>query len=143
MLRFWSLGIRRQCWFLQAWCLYAYWHTKIAFSQFETWNAELFLQQEQGEAAHVPKQLIETIEMAGRHHIKKMNCLRRCLVTKSLLQQYGVTPKLHFGVRFVGKNFEAHCWLTANGVLLNDSADNVNTYSELKRWQAINILSKS
>ncbi|MFC3093318.1 lasso peptide biosynthesis B2 protein [Alteromonas sediminis] len=60
------------------------------------------------------------------------NCMRRTLALKTLLNQQGIAPTLHIGVKFDdNKQLAAHAWLSLVGECLNDTADNVAQYSEI------------
>lgn len=50
----------------------------------------------------------------------------------SLLNDLQIYPGLHFGVRVTAGKTEAHCWLTHDGIIINDSHDVVSTYTELR-----------
>jgi len=76
--------------------------------------------------------LIKLNEIAGRNHYKHMNCLRRCLCQKELLNDVNITTKLHLGVKFVEGKLAAHSWLSSNHIIINDSDEVISTYQELK-----------
>ena len=76
--------------------------------------------------------IIKLSEIAGRFHIRKMNCLRRCISQEKMLKKRGFKPCMHIGVRFENQQLKAHAWLTLQGIVINDSADVSTRYSELK-----------
>lgn len=78
------------------------------------------------------KALIKLSEIAGRFHIRKMNCLRRCISQEKMLEKRGFQPCMHIGVRFENEQLKAHAWLTLQGIVINDSEDVATRYSELK-----------
>lgn len=131
MLRaFLALTGEQKKWFVQAWFKFLFWDWRIRHQPYAKWQDRVFVANKQTRSA-LPNGFIGVIEKAGRHHIRHMNCLRRCMVTMEMMQQYGVVPQLHFGVRRVGKKTQAHCWLTLNGELLNDGHEVIDTYTEL------------
>ncbi len=123
---------RWQHWTLlaQAWFLHALFDLRIRFGRYDRWKS-LCSPSVKSVAAPIPAtKVIQFAEQAARHHCFPVNCLRRCLVQLHLLAKQGHAGRLHIGVR-KSKGFEAHCWLTLDGQLINDSDENVATYSEL------------
>jgi hypothetical protein len=53
-------------------------------------------------------------------------CLFDSLALLDFLVQHGLSPRWIFGVR--SEPFEAHCWLQAHDVVLNDSIERVSSY---------------
>ncbi|GGF67835.1 lasso peptide biosynthesis B2 protein [Alteromonas lipolytica] len=121
-------------WFWRCWWLFAKWHLKIRFQPYQKWKEDIFggdnKESERSLTLSIAR-AIQLSEMAARNHIFKINCLRRCLVQQQLLSQYGFKLQLHFGVAKEHNKLKAHCWLTHNGALINDSEDVVSTYTEL------------
>ena len=78
------------------------------------------------------KQIIQLSEVAGRFHIRKMNCLRRCLSQQKLLAKRGLNASMHIGVFIEKGQVKAHAWLTFQGNIINDNEDVLSRYSELK-----------
>lgn len=76
--------------------------------------------------------IIKLSEIAGRFHIRKMNCLRRCISQEKMLEKRGFKPCMHIGVRFENEQLKAHAWLTLQGIVINDNEDVATRYSELK-----------
>lgn len=78
------------------------------------------------------------IQVIVRHHYKHMNCLRRCLALKEMIERRHGNCRLHIGVRFdeTGK-VAAHSWLSANGQLLNDSQQEITKYKEITSDNAL------
>jgi hypothetical protein len=79
------------------------------------------------------RQLIKLSESVGRHHFIKTNCLRRSMVQKSLLERMGIRCKLIIGVKKSHQSFAAHCWLTYQNQIINDSVDNIDEYIALEK----------
>ncbi len=77
------------------------------------------------------RQIIELSEKVGRNHYKKMNCLRRSLTQKLLLEKRGVSSELKLGVRLENSNLAAHAWLVCGEICLNDTAENIKSYQVL------------
>jgi hypothetical protein len=78
-------------------------------------------------------QLIKLSEGVGRHHFVKVNCLRRCLVQKTLLARTGISSHLIIGVKKHQQVFAAHCWLTYQNHIINDSQDTTGEYIALEK----------
>ncbi len=77
--------------------------------------------------------LINSAEIAARHHVFPMNCLRRTIAQKLMLARRDMTACVHIGVKKEGAGFEAHSWLSYCGKILNDSPDVIDRYVELER----------
>jgi hypothetical protein len=54
--------------------------------------------------------IARSVEIAGRHHLYPMTCLRRALALQWMLARRGIETKLCFGVRRA-EGLEAHAWL--------------------------------
>lgn len=80
---------------------------------------------------HDVADLVRISEIAARNHLIVVNCLRRCLSQQELLARRGFFSRLHVGVRRTHQSIEAHCWLSWQGKIINDSLDNVALYQEL------------
>lgn len=88
-------------------------------------------------AAPRARRVIRITERVARHHLRPMNCLRRTLVEKRLLERRRVGCRLHIGVQASEQSIQAHAWLTdAAGTVLNDAPDVVARYRELtpEQW---------
>lgn len=138
------------CILLEAWFVFLKWDLLISFSQYERWRSELSGLHKvndstaRAEASPLPfeqvKQVIKLSEVAGRFHIRKMNCLRRCISQEKMLEKRGFKTRMHIGVRFEEEKLKAHAWLTLQGKVINDSADVSTRYSELKGISEQDIL---
>jgi hypothetical protein len=60
---------------------------------------------------------------AERNHPGTVTCLQRSLALQSVLHRRGMPSTLVFGVRNGKEGPEAHAWIEANGVVLNDTPD--------------------
>lgn len=58
-------------------------------------------------------------------------CLRRSVTLLRELGRLGLAAKLHVGVRTVAGQVEAHAWVQAGDVVLNDDPELIATYVEL------------
>ncbi|MCB1841971.1 MAG: lasso peptide biosynthesis B2 protein [Halioglobus sp.] len=81
------------------------------------------------------ERIIRLTETAARHHLRPMNCLRRTLVQRKLLQRRGVEGEVQIGVRKAGAALEAHAWLCWQGRVLNDAEDVGERYARLDVYQ--------
>lgn len=79
------------------------------------------------------RQLIKLSESVGKHHFIKVNCLRRAMVQKSLLERLGVSSHLVIGVKKDQNDFAAHCWLTYQNQIINDSKETTSEYIALEK----------
>ncbi len=89
------------------------------------------------------RRLIRLAEIAARHHLRPMNCLRRTLAEKCLLERRGIASRVHIGVNSRrGDGLAAHAWLSdTRGAVLNDSADVTRRYRELvpDNWEGAGV----
>jgi hypothetical protein len=85
--------------------------------------------------------IIRLSEIVGRHHLRHMNCLRRCLCQQQLLAQQHYDCQLHIGVKITDNNLQAHSWLSYQGALINDSEELIKQYTELEKTTNSKILS--
>lgn len=84
--------------------------------------------------------IIRLSERVGRHHLRHMNCLRRCLCQQQLLAKKHYNCQLHIGVKITENKVQAHSWLSYQGALINDSEETVSQYTELEKSANSNIL---
>ena len=65
-----------------------------------------------------------------------VSCLPRSLTLWWMLRRRGIPTELHLGVRNESGNIEAHAWLEADGVVLNDTPDVRDRYAAFDpiRW---------
>lgn len=128
---------------IEAWFVFLKWDLLISFTQYENWRSEIGDMSDSAKTANVitemdvtpleqVKLIIKLSEIAGRFHIRKMNCLRRCLAQKNMLAKRGFTAYMHIGVSIKNNELKAHAWLTLHGKVINDSEDVLSRYSELK-----------
>jgi len=125
---------------LEAWFIFFKWDLLISFTQYKNWRSEIgdlsgFNDSTKGVTTPLPEQvklIIKLSEIAGRFHIRKMNCLRRCLSQQKMLAKRGFNACMHIGVSLEGDKLKAHAWLTLQGTVINDSEDVLSRYSELK-----------
>jgi len=61
------------------------------------------------------------IDIASRRSPFAANCLERSLVLWFLLRRKGADCQLRLGARKKHGNFEAHAWVEAGGLVVNDS----------------------
>ena len=123
----------------RAWCLFAYVDWVIGRRDYARWPQWMKIkagdERREGEghrnAGGRTARIIRLSEIAGRHHLKTMNCLRRCLVQRRLLRKLiGVRAELVLGVKTEG-GFGAHSWLRAGGAIINDSPEVTSCYRSL------------
>ena len=58
-------------------------------------------------------------------------CLRRTLTLIRELKRLGLEATIHIGVRRVGGRVEAHAWVQARDLVVNDDSAVIQTYEEL------------
>lgn len=71
------------------------------------------------------------VDVAARHHLLAMTCLRRALVLEALLAGFGFEPVLRLGVRRQGGAFEAHAWVELGGAPVSSGGDPAESYAVL------------
>lgn len=83
--------------------------------------------------------IIRLSEIAARHHIRPMNCLRRTFAQQRLLRHHHLQSDIHIGVRRAENGLEAHAWLSTQGQVINDAPDVSQGYAELEanQWAKI------
>ena len=130
-----SLPAAERRWFWLCWRQFAKWHLIIQYLPYNKWKKVIFKKQDSQSECSLSFSLFRAVqlsEMAARHHIFPINCLRRCLVQQQLLARYGYSLDLHFGVKKQHDILKAHCWLTYENKLVNDGEEVVSSYTELK-----------
>ena len=60
-------------------------------------------------------QIYRLVQIAARHHIYPMSCLRRALVLRRLLSDHGIVTELRFGVQKSADGLLAHAWVEYEG----------------------------
>lgn len=137
---------------LEAWFIFLKWDLIISFTQYDNWRSEISkLTSENHPVKEIEltsfeqtkriKQIIQLSEVAGRFHLRKMNCLRRCLSQQKMLSKRGFNACMHIGVDIEEGKLKAHAWLTFQGKIINDSPEVLIQYSELKMANEHAILS--
>jgi hypothetical protein len=117
------------------WCSFMYWHLLISYIPYKWWKSKINSRPSTSsdKAMFEIQQLVKLAESVGRHHLVKVNCLRRCMVQKTLLNRMGINTHLILGVKKQQKIFAAHCWLTHNNKIINDSESITNEYVVLQK----------
>ena len=117
------------------WCSFIYWHLVIGYLPFRLWKRHVI--ETSNQLTDMPlaevRQLIKLSESVGRHHFVKVNCLRRSIVQKSLLERMGISSHLVIGVKKTQQVFAAHCWLTYQNHIINDSQQSTSEYIALEK----------
>jgi len=125
---------------LEAWFVFLKWDLLISFTQYENWRSGITnltelndpVKKSDSPTSEQIKRIIQLSEIAGRFHIRKMNCLRRCLVQQKMLAKRGINASMQIGVNIEKDKVKAHAWLTFQGNIINDNEDVLSRYSELK-----------
>jgi hypothetical protein len=95
------------------------------------------------------------IDVIVRHYPKELNCMRRSLALKSIIERRSGKCKLHIGVKLeltepstvssenaqTKKNenkpktptMAAHAWITVNTFIVNDTPEKIAEYQEITR----------
>lgn len=119
----------------EAWLLFIVWDRRLRTKAYNTWResiSNLGSNNKSSVSLNRVLAIVKAAEIAGRNHIVKVNCLRRCLTQKQMLMKRNIPVSIHFGVRLSAGKVDAHCWLIWNGVIINDAPEVVESYSELK-----------
>jgi hypothetical protein len=143
---------------LHIWWLFLKWDLLVSFFHYKYWRLTFaqkplkqqpFKQQPSEQAKPDNKHseslphilgIIRLSERVGRHHLRHMNCLRRCLCQQQLLAKKHYNCQLHIGVKITENKVQAHSWLSYQGALINDSEETVSQYTELEKSANSNIL---
>jgi hypothetical protein len=143
---------------LHIWWLFLKWDLLVSFFHYKYWRLTFaqkplkqqpFKQQPSEQAKPDNKHseslphilgIIRLSERVGRHHLRHMNCLRRCLCQQQLLATKHYICQLHIGVKITENKVQAHSWLSYQGALINDSEETVSQYTELEKSANSNIL---
>ena len=72
------------------------------------------------------------VDLAARHHLYPMTCLRRSLTLQWLLSRAGLYTTLQFGVRRENGNLQAHAWLDYQGQVIDKNPIPTEQYANLK-----------
>lgn len=117
------------------------WDKIINQSDYQDWKQYLASSQQTKPTLLTHQQLLylnKHIMAVVRHHKKPMNCLRRCLALKALIEQCGGVCDLHIGVKIEKTGqVAAHSWISANGKLVNDSEPEISQYKEITHNNAL------
>lgn len=133
---FMQLGLQQQLVVVHAWHLFIIWHLKISHFPYRIWRNALYKHSEFQDDPKVHLRAIDLcnlIEKAARHHFIKINCLRRCMVQKQILDAHKINSQLCIGVKKDQNKVAAHCWLVVNNHIINDSEYETQRYIELQR----------
>jgi hypothetical protein len=142
----WRLPFAYKIVAIKAFALFIYWNILISWIPYRIWKTQLFKKPQifsDGSLEDITK-ITQLIEKVARHHIVKINCLRRCAVQKQILAQMGYPAELVFGVKKQQNLFAAHCWLTYKSKIINDSIAETSHYVPLvsQNDEQSNILKK-
>ena len=116
----------------RAWCLFYRVDWVIRHRDYARWPQWMKIEPgdagDQGEVDQREREAIARIirlsEIAGRHHLRPMNCLRRCLVQRRLLKRLVLGVKTDAGLA-------AHSWLCVGDDVVNDSPAVTQGYERL------------
>jgi hypothetical protein len=128
----------------EMWLVFLKWDLLVSFCNYRYWQLSFDKNNIISESkSSLPEVLniIRLSEKVGRHHLRKMNCLRRCLSQKQLLEKRHYPCELHIGIKITDGKLNAHAWLSYNEVLINDSEEMIQQYSALKKSTNSKILS--
>ena len=135
-----ALPITHQLIACRLWWSFIYWHWVIEYVPFRFWKKHII--DISNQLTDMPlaevRQLIKISESVARHHFIKVNCLRRCMVQKSLLDRMGISSHLIIGVKKNQQIFAAHCWLTYQNHIINDTQDTTSEYVALEKIDTSN-----
>ncbi|MFC4700829.1 lasso peptide biosynthesis B2 protein [Glaciecola siphonariae] len=123
------------------------WDRIIGGKAFEQWQEYLDASSKNAYATNLSsaqmQKLRKHIDAIVRKYPKELNCMRRCLALKSMIERRGGHCTLHIGVKFTGteakasKTLAAHAWLSAQGTLINDTPSQISQYQEITHNNAL------
>jgi hypothetical protein len=76
-----------------------------------------------GEDTALVQRLRRLTDLAARHHLYPMRCLRRSLALQWMLNRRGVPAVLRLGVQREAGELKAHAWLEHDGLPLGEPQD--------------------
>ncbi len=118
---FFSLASEERDVLLEAWCLLLL--ADLALRWLPWRRVEGLLAPAQGSSRLTllsPARLATLVEIAARHHLVPMTCLRRALVLRRLLSRTGSSGALRLGVRREANELLAHAWVEVGERPLGD-----------------------
>jgi hypothetical protein len=71
------------------------------------------------------------IDVAGRHHLVRAQCLHRSLVLHRWLRSDGLPSELRIGVRKENEVLRAHAWVELSGHVVYESPDVIAAFTPL------------
>jgi hypothetical protein len=72
------------------------------------------------------------VEIAARHHVVRARCLHRALTLHLWLRGQRLPSELRIGVRKDHGALKAHAWVELGGQLVDESAEWVGTFTQLR-----------
>jgi hypothetical protein len=76
------------------------------------------------------------VDIAARHHVHPMTCLRRALVLQRMLRARGADAQLRIGVRRDGGALEAHAWVECEDQVIGQPEIVAERYAQLAAVEA-------
>ena len=73
----------------------------------------------------------ELVEIAARHHLYPMRCLRQAVALQWMLKRRGIVTVLRIGVQKGGADLHAHAWLEYAGQALGQPEGVCQSYAPL------------
>ncbi len=134
LLRFLALGSEDRRTLLQAWCFLLLADVRLrrhSYRQVQAGLAQRRSGRAPGDAVAVIRRVARLTDLAARHHLRPMTCLRRALATQRLLAERGIVTQLRIGVRKDGEEFGAHAWLEYAGKPIQDAAGPAGRFAPL------------
>lgn len=91
---------------------------------------QAFLAQRKARGAPIldARRIVYCVDAAARYSPVIPTCLVRSLVLQALLRRGGIASDLRIGVRLDEGRLDAHAWIEAGGVPLNDAPDVAERY---------------
>lgn len=106
----------------------------VPFGQVRTYVARQLDTRRAGKAGDevlAIEHLRQLVDVASRHHLYVMRCLRRALTLQWLLGREGIATTLEIGVRKEAQDLRAHAWLEHNGRLVGERGENTDGFARL------------
>jgi hypothetical protein len=97
---------------------------------------------DQPDINHYLQKISAHINVIVRHSPRELNCMRRCLALKSMIERRHGHCKMHIGVKLETQTSDspetqtppkiaAHAWITLNQTIINDTPDKIAEYKEI------------
>ena len=86
---------------------------------------------ERDNAWNTIQRLHRFVDIAARHHLYPMTCLRQALALQCMLGQRGIATDLRIGVRKDGGALDAHAWVEHSGLIIERTPSTIVEFATI------------